>query len=124
MDAPRELPFLLSLVDQAADEQQAQSQIAGLASQVVRLVAQRRIDDAQVVPRLGRDQIVARVGRYPLAPDRIGARSPDIAGVEVNEAAVEQRRGQVISLRRIPLEQDYRRAARRARTVMEPRFYG
>lgn len=42
MDAPRELPFLLSLVSQAAGEQQAQSQIAGLASQVVRLVAQCR----------------------------------------------------------------------------------
>ena len=38
--APRELPYLLSLVDQAAGEQQVQSHIAGLASQVTRLVAQ------------------------------------------------------------------------------------
>jgi hypothetical protein len=38
--APRELPYLLSLVDQAAGEQQVQSHIPGLASQVTRLVAQ------------------------------------------------------------------------------------
>ena len=37
--ALRELPYLLSLVDQAAGEQQVQSHFAGLASQVTRLVA-------------------------------------------------------------------------------------
>jgi hypothetical protein len=41
-DAPRDWPVLLSLIDQAAGEQQAQSQhIANLASAVTRLVAQR-----------------------------------------------------------------------------------
>src|ERR1700730_5530501 len=51
MDAPRELPFLLSLVDQAADEQQAEGHIAGLASAVTRLVAQRL--PVTVAPLLG-----------------------------------------------------------------------
>src|SRR5436305_5892049 len=38
--APRELPYLLCLVGQAAGERQVQRHIAALASQVTRLVAQ------------------------------------------------------------------------------------
>lgn len=40
-EAPRELPSLLSLIDQAAGEQHVTSHIAGLASQVIRRVSQQ-----------------------------------------------------------------------------------
>ena len=70
-------------------------------------IAGQQIAVTQVVQRLGRDPVVASVGRDPPAPDRIGARPPDIAGVEVDEAAVEQRCRQVRGLRRIPLQQSH-----------------
>jgi len=55
--------------------------------------------------RLGRDHVVALVRRDATAPGQIGAGLPDVGGVEVSEAAVEQRGRQVLRFGRVAVEQ-------------------
>ncbi len=66
---------------------------------------------------LGRDHLVTPIRGHAPAPDQIGARLPDLAGVEVQEAAVEQRRGQVLGFRRVPVQHGHRIAERPQRVV-------
>ena len=70
-------------------------------------VAGQQIAVAQVVQRLGPEPVVTAGRRDPLAAGRVGARPPDIPGVEVDDAAIEQRRRQVRGLRGIPLKQGH-----------------
>ena len=70
-------------------------------------VVGQQIAVAQVVQCLGLEPVVTSGRRDPLAPDRVGAGPPDIPGVEVGDATVEQRCGQVRALRRIPLQQGH-----------------
>jgi hypothetical protein len=70
---------------------------------------------------LGREQAVAVVHRDAAAPGQVGAGPPDVGGVEVDEAAIQQRAGHVLSLRRIAVQQGHRFVKRPQRLASSPR---
>ena len=61
-------------------------------------VAGQQVAVAQVVQRLGHDQIVPAVDGDAPAPVQVGSCPADVAAGKVDEAAVEQGRGQVLGL--------------------------